>query len=240
MHKRLFPKQHQNGNILFLILLAVVLFAALTYAVTSSMRGGGNNASSENAEVEAANIANFVALLKLEVQRLILLNNCAVENLDWRTDLSLKKNGGANHSGDPAPIPKSGCSVFSDYGGPVSPQVFDGYGPEGFWPSGSNQPRPGHFKFAYIDKTNSGTSALDVAILINDLRPAICKKLINIKDTEDLPTEGLTDNNGILNAPDPITVSGYYVIDDPKNLVTEFSVTEGSGKCNMVAVIIER
>jgi len=73
-----------RGNILFLILLAVVLFAALSYAVTSSMRGGGRDASSENLQAGAAAISQYVALLRIEVQRLMLMNDCKVENIDWR------------------------------------------------------------------------------------------------------------------------------------------------------------
>lgn len=59
-----------RGNILFLILLAVVLFAALAYAVTSSMRGGGKNAKSENVEAKTATLMNYFALMDATLTRM--------------------------------------------------------------------------------------------------------------------------------------------------------------------------
>jgi hypothetical protein len=66
----------QRGNILFLILLAVVLFAALAYAVTSSLRGGGQSASPEKAQAAAAAIVQTGSMVEQGVARMMLINNC--------------------------------------------------------------------------------------------------------------------------------------------------------------------
>lgn len=61
-----------RGNILFLILLAVVLFAALSYAVTSSMRGGGRSASEEKISTAFSEVMNVVSAHRIAIQRMIL------------------------------------------------------------------------------------------------------------------------------------------------------------------------
>ncbi len=71
-----------RGNILFLILLAVVLFAALSYAVTSSMRGGGKDASSESLNLIVSRIQNQGIQMRTAIQRMMLGNNLA----DWQID----------------------------------------------------------------------------------------------------------------------------------------------------------
>lgn len=64
--------QSQKGNILFLILLAVVLFAALSYAVTQSMRGGGGNAGSETNLVNSAVLSQYPVGLRAAILRMIV------------------------------------------------------------------------------------------------------------------------------------------------------------------------
>lgn len=68
----------QAGNALFLILIAVALFAALAYAVTQSSRtGSGSSISSEQATLYAAQITQMGAMFKQDVTRLILSGKAA-------------------------------------------------------------------------------------------------------------------------------------------------------------------
>lgn len=81
--------QGQRGNILFLILLAVILFAALSYAVTNSMKGGGSDASSESASATASDVIQHWTGIRAALQRLRLTNNCT------DTQISFDYNNGA-------------------------------------------------------------------------------------------------------------------------------------------------
>lgn len=62
----------QSGNVLFLILIAVALFAALAYAVTQSTRSGGTSADREASLLNSAALTQYPASLKTSLIRMIL------------------------------------------------------------------------------------------------------------------------------------------------------------------------
>ena len=62
----------ERGNVLFLILIAVALFAALSYAVTSSSRSGGGDASSETNLISSAQITQYPAAVRTSIVRMII------------------------------------------------------------------------------------------------------------------------------------------------------------------------
>ena len=63
--------KQQNGNVLFLILIAVALFAALSYAVTQSTRTGGNSDRETNL-LNSAQLTSYPNSIKTAVLRMII------------------------------------------------------------------------------------------------------------------------------------------------------------------------
>ena len=65
-------RQSEQGNVLFLILIAVALFAALSYAVTQSTRSGGGDASSEASLVNSAQLTQYPASIRTSIVRMVI------------------------------------------------------------------------------------------------------------------------------------------------------------------------
>lgn len=71
LDKKTMKREGERGNALFLILIAVALFAALSYAITQSGRGGGN-VSSQTALITAGQLTEEPADVRAAVARMIL------------------------------------------------------------------------------------------------------------------------------------------------------------------------
>lgn len=70
--KTIRDRQGERGNVLFLILIAVALFAALSYAVTQSTRSGSGDASGETNLINSAQLAQYPAGVRTSVVRMII------------------------------------------------------------------------------------------------------------------------------------------------------------------------
>lgn len=239
----------QRGNILFLILLAVVLFAALSYAVTSGMRGGGNNASKESAQAAASAIIQYLTMVQSEVQRLMLVNDCTTDNLDWRTGKYVRfDNTAIGTYTATAVTPKTGCAVFSDYGGPVVPQTFEQYTQQsymtGYAAANTSGWRGGHFASRWANRLNEGTSANDIVLVTDGLRYDICAYMINPNNPPaSIPTDAI-DVTTQAQATSPATITGGDRIDHALNIVGPYFATEiingGYNFCRAGIVLISR
>ncbi len=112
---------NSKGNALFLILIAVALFAALSYALTQSGRGGGST-DKETETLDAARLVQYAGAVERGIQRMRILNGTQ------DTDISFHDNGwgftGYQH-GSPQPDENR---VFQTDGGGVTWQDFSDVG----------------------------------------------------------------------------------------------------------------
>ena len=118
-YKNVKNKRNQDGNVLFLILIAVALFAALSYAVTQSTRSGGGSTSNETAGINAAQTTQYPASVRTAVVRMII-GGVDATNLEFNassefgtltsTDLGVfhPNGGGATHVFAPSVVMADG------------------------------------------------------------------------------------------------------------------------------------
>lgn len=104
------------GNALFLILIAVALFAALSYAITSSGRGSGD-IDKEQASIAAAQIVQYGDAIYRAIQKMKIINGCSDYDisfyLDTEPDLTFYQH---------TPETRDECKVFHPDGGGVAYQ----------------------------------------------------------------------------------------------------------------------
>ncbi|MBX2834717.1 MAG: hypothetical protein KTR28_07070 [Micavibrio sp.] len=98
----------QRGSAIFMILIAIALFAALSFAVGNMMRGGNSDMlTEERAALTANGILDYAALLKRTIQDLRISNACEDTDISFANTTVAGFTNGANVS----------CQVFHSSGG---------------------------------------------------------------------------------------------------------------------------
>ncbi len=106
----------QNGNALFLILIAVALFAALSYAITSTGRGGGN-VNNEQFEINLSRVlqtmeAHYNGIIRMKMIDGVADTEFSFEGGDWPGWVEASYANGNCTS--------AACKVFASDGGGVN------------------------------------------------------------------------------------------------------------------------
>lgn len=125
-------RRSEKGNVLFLILIAVALFAALSYVVTQSTRSGGGSTEREKNILSSAQMTQYPTALRTSIIRMVLAG-VAIENVKFDapgdpgfTSQSISQlvfhpqGGGATYQDAPSELSASGNSQLSwKYNGAV-------------------------------------------------------------------------------------------------------------------------
>lgn len=186
---------NSRGNVLFMILIAVGLFAALSYAVSSSFRGGTDTITQETARISAGEILRSMQSVKQGYDYLWNQQGCSID------DISFISTDGAigavtfTDSGDDGPVE---CEIFNPLGAGITyPRNLDEYqdaaaagaalGRFMFWFAG-NEPA------GTYGVDSLGTASNDHMILLQGVNRLICQevnKTLNYADyTTDLVDAG--------------------------------------------------
>ncbi len=151
----------QRGNILFLILLAVVLFAALSYAVMGQ-REQITGIPRDKAETFAAQLIQNVNLIDNTMMRAMTVDGVK----EWGFDISTSESNAPN--GTCAAL---NCRIYSDRGGPVPMLKI----PD--WASTATVDGYKYPNFMVANILDVGTTAPDFYIRYDQLRKEVCEAI---------------------------------------------------------------
>ena len=174
-------KKHTKGNVLFLILIAVALFAALSYAVTSSSKGGGNRITKDKAKIVSAQIVQYATEMEQAISRMMLINKVQEHAFDV-SDFSVHSTSAANTA-----CVNDLCKLFLSNGGAVPAQFL----PKKAWDMDNTNMTvgwQGKMWFRAIRVQDVGSDLPDLMLLYPGLSDEVCaqiNKSLNIANDPD-------------------------------------------------------
>ncbi len=171
----------QTGSAFFYILLTVVLFAALAFTVSRSMRGSSTSTITDRqAELAASEIMAYSAQIAREVDRL-RRKGISESDIDFSSDIFSRHQSTTPAPWDANPnCTDDTCRVFSSQGGRVRETTFESAADEHTLGFSTTLPRHGHPAFYRVSAVGSGTDAEDLVLEIIHLNNTVCE-VINQK-----------------------------------------------------------
>lgn len=204
-------RKRQGGNVLFLILIAVALFAALSYAVTQSTRSGSGDASNERSLVNSAALTQYPASLKTAIVRMTVSNGVAVGDLVFTIPADFADL--TDTPGDPETFKRN--AVFHPLGGGAtytqSPADVMESGAAGTWHfNAENEVKNVGTSVASGTASSAGTA--DIIGFLSGVSESICDKIHDQLGLGAIPTLTGIDVTSDMDTADPGLDAGGAVI----------------------------
>lgn len=175
--KRL-PYSSQNGSAFFVILIGIVIFALLTYAVFRGASTSGKTLEGDQARMAAQEIIAFGDTMAKTVQ-ILKLRGCSDTQLDFTNTGWKFVNGSPNTPVNPS-APASGCSVFSINDGKIQAVTFPVNYTTGVTPPLTST-QLGHGRILRATFPGVGENAnQELALVIARLNVNVCLKINDI------------------------------------------------------------
>lgn len=170
-------RKSEQGNVLFLILIAVALFAALSYAVTQSTRSGGGSADRETSILNSAAMTQYPAAMRTSLVRMVLAGT-GVQALEFNAPSDF---GALNSTAVGVFHPLGGGAVYQNAQGELMEN-----GQQGTWTFNAN------FNIPQIGVSDIGDGNDIIAFL-----PGVAQNICDRVNREfNLPTAGCTTTAG--------------------------------------------
>lgn len=147
-------KETERGNALFLILIAVVLFAALSFAITQSNRSTGSSAGEETNTVSGSNVTQYASAVRTGITRMLVRGNVL-------EDLLFDQPGASGYTTNPT------RQVFHPQGGAV---VFQS-------PDSNLVETGGQWYFFFANVKDMATTALDAVAVLTKVKRGVCQQI---------------------------------------------------------------
>ena len=166
----------QSGNVLFLILIAVALFAALSFVVSKSSRGTGDSGANEKASLGAGRILNFGSNMQAAISRFMITKGKEITDIKFNNDIYKYMDGNnlfpvMGTPADPKPY------IFHPQGGAIIPLVFTDLSAPCPTCASATSTAPGHMNMVWVNIPEVGTSTADPAMVILSLSDATCNAI---------------------------------------------------------------
>lgn len=193
--------RNDSGNILFLILIAVALFAALSYAVTQSSRGGAGNTVKETSTINSSVLSQSTSSIRASLQRMTTDNN---------TLLDIQFNGSADFND----LTSNALGVFHPSGG----GVIYAMAPTGVINAASSNPTGQWVYTLNFEVANVGTSVAgsldgnDLLAMLPGVTMDVCKQADNRLGISTQPFP--TINNAAYSSDLITNLQNYYMDND--------------------------